>query len=125
MRRLAPFTAGLTFVATLSFVQVAGASQVATATEHVNPGGVWTLEINGGSCEVQTFKADHKWSADQNGDAGTYTGGGSKVEEEWTSGLDKGAHYSGVYKKKSKEYKGTYVVGSVTAELVKGAIAGC
>jgi hypothetical protein len=125
MRRLVLLTAGLVSVATLSFAQGAGASLATTATKHVKPGGVWTLEINGGACQVQTFEADHKWVADKDGDSGTYTGGGSKIEEKWTSGVDKGAHYSGVYKKKSKEYKGTYIVRSVTAELVKGSIAGC
>ena len=58
--------------------------------------------------------AGHTWTAD-NGDSGTYSGGGKTLHETWNSGTILTLTYSGRLKE--------YADGSFY--LVRGATAGC
>jgi YVTN family beta-propeller protein len=57
--------------------------------EHITPGSSWTMDVEG-CCEVQTFQAAGTWTADDNGDSGTWTGGGKTLYVEFTAGEDNG-----------------------------------
>jgi len=95
------------------------------AALHVRPGGVWTGEANTAGCEVQTFAANHTWSADQFGDSGTYKGGGKKITVTETAGDDSPSAFSGTYSKAKQEYIGSFSGkgAGLTGQLVKGAVA--
>lgn len=121
MKRYVAATAMLAMVMTL------GSSGMAQAAgrRHIRPGGVWTLTVGGGGCEVQTFGSGHTWVSDRFGDAGTYTGGLGKITETFsmTSG-DAGAVFKGPWEKSDLDYKGTITfsdASTASATLTKGA----
>jgi hypothetical protein len=93
-------------------------------------GSEWTQTnlLNDG-CEVQTFEAGHKWTANGLGDAGTYTGGGKTVKEVWTTGVDDGQVISVRWNTGLDEYTGTgtggYTGGTWKTTLKPGAESGC
>jgi hypothetical protein len=85
---------------------------------------VWTIAVEGGSCEVQTFASGHTWTSDRFGDAGTYTGGFHGLTEHFTTGNDVGAVFKATWSKARHDYKGTYMDASARtfpATLIKGA----
>jgi hypothetical protein len=94
---------------------------------NIQPGGVWTLAIGGGFCEVQTFSFGNTFTADDYGDAGTYSGGGKTISEDFTAGEDSGSTFSGMYSRSSKGYSGTGEFEEMYFQvtLTKGAEVGC
>jgi sugar lactone lactonase YvrE len=100
-------------------------------TGYITPGSQWTLSATSGSfngdCEVQTFsKVGHTWTADQDVTAGTYSGGGTKIEEKATVGkvfwlTATGTYSAGTY---SFTFSGGDVKGA-SGLLTPGATAGC
>jgi hypothetical protein len=94
---------------------------------HIKPNGVWTLTIVGAGCEVQTFAPGYTWTADDFGDAGTYSGGNTTISEDFTAGEDAGGTFTAAYSKSDKDYSGTgtFEGMSFPVTLVKGAQSGC
>jgi hypothetical protein len=89
---------------------------------------VWTIEEHVaaghgyGWCEILTFSAS-TWTADHNGDQGTYSEPGSDtIVLTFTSGGDFPAGFSGTMVT-SKKYKGTFSNSDISlpAKLLKGA----
>lgn len=124
MRRAVWATAGLAIVAgTLGLCGTPGAW---AATSHVSNDSQWTLEVNPGTCEVDTFLANGTFSAPTSGgDSGTWSGGGATVKMKWTSGTDSGLKFKGTWSRTpSKEYGGTFGgIGTGQAgQLVKGDV---
>ncbi len=95
--------------------------------EHVTPGGSWTLQVESGFCEVQTFHMGGTWTADNYGDTGTWTGGGKTLDENFTGGEDAGGCIATTYSKTSKDYSGIgfFQEMSFPVTVTKGAVAGC
>jgi YVTN family beta-propeller protein len=95
--------------------------------EYVKPGSPWTLQVETGFCEVQTFNMGGTWTADDYGDTGTWTGGGKSMDEEFTEGGNAGGYIATTYSKTSKDYSGTgfFDEMSFPVTLAKGAQAGC
>jgi hypothetical protein len=101
----------------------------------VEAGSVWTLSINEnvGCFEKQTFDAGNTWSADQNGDVGSYTDGSGakidKIKETWTGGEDVGATFSGKWSPALGAYSGNIIFpdggGIYAATLVEGSSSPC
>lgn len=129
LRRLAlvSLAAGLAMIGTLA---LSGAAGAATPAVKPKPGGVWTLEVVGAACEVQTFAAGGVWTADKFGDSGTYVDGvnaaGHKtVKETWTAGNDAGLTFKGT--KAAGAYSGPLggTGAGQTATLTLGVTAGC
>ena len=109
---------------------LSGAAGAATPAVKPKPGGVWTLQIVGQGCEVQTFAAGGVWTADAAGDRGTYVDGVSvsghkTVKETWTAGNDTGLTFKGT--KAAGVYSGPLggIGAGFTATLTLGATAGC
>lgn len=102
---------------------------VLTFKDHITDGSAWTLSVVGGGCEVQTFTGGGTWTADDYGDAGTFTGGQSTITEIITTSAvdDKGDTVSASWSKSLKEFTGTGVFRGKTdaVTLVKGALNGC
>jgi hypothetical protein len=96
-----------------------------TIAGKVKVGQMWTLTVV--NCEVQTFAAGHTWTADLGSDAGTYKGGGKKITEAFTAGIDEGGTFKGKFAKSVGGYSGTYTFdgSNYSATLVKGATSGC
>ena len=95
---------------------------------HIKPGGVWTVMVPAGvGCEVQTFAPGYTWTADDYGDAGTYSGGNNTISEDFTAGEDAGGTFTATYSKSDKDYFGTgnFDGMSFPVTLVKGAQSGC
>lgn len=106
----------------------AGLASAASPALNIKPNSQWTLEVNGGGCEVDTFAADGTFSTTENGgDAGKWSGGASTVAMKWTAGEDIGITFRGTYVTSLKEYSGSLggVGNGNSGELVKGAVSGC
>ncbi|HXW35924.1 MAG TPA: hypothetical protein VEJ87_15220 [Acidimicrobiales bacterium] len=128
MRKWMLLTGSAVLMVTLASSGTAGAAPATAVPKHVKPGSVWTLEVSGGYCEVQTFLVDHLFTANVNDDAGTYTGGGKKITETWTSGGFAGTTDSGTYLKSAGYYLvELFLDGSEvnTGALVPGAVSRC
>jgi hypothetical protein len=77
------------------------------------------------NCEVQTIGTGHTFVSDLFGDAGTFTGGATRIAETWTSGFDAGTTFSGKWDAATKSYVGKFggTRSGVTGQLVKGDVA--
>jgi YVTN family beta-propeller protein len=95
--------------------------------EYVAPGSSWTLQVEAGFCEVQTFHAGGTWTSDNDGDAGKWTGGGNSLSEEYTAGYENGGYVATTYSTASKEYSGTAFSQEMSFQvtLTAGKKAGC
>ncbi len=109
----------------------AGMASAAAPALKIKNSTIWTLEVNGGGCQQDTFNATtHHFKAVNplfGGDKGAWTGGGSgNTAMTWTHGSDAGGHFTGGFQVGSspKQYEGTYVNGDfiATTWLVKGAV---
>jgi hypothetical protein len=126
MRRLAMASGALAVAATL--VTTGGFGGIASASvHHVQPGTVWTIELNQLNCEIQTIHAGNTWVSDLFGDAGTYRGGARTFSETWTSGaIDAGTTFSGRWHRATQSYVGVFHGGlrnGVTGQLVSGVVS--
>ncbi|HLN18259.1 MAG TPA: hypothetical protein VK277_16080 [Acidimicrobiales bacterium] len=122
MRRWMVLFVGLAVTVTIGWPAVADASP-GRAPAHVKPGAKWSLTDGNGCLELQTFKKGHRWTAD-NGDMGTYTGGGATIKETWTHGPF--TSFTGTYSKSTRAYSGILVGPvNVLAQLAKGTVSGC
>lgn len=126
MRRIALGSASLIVVVLLTLT--GGEAWASTSSPMVPKAGhVWTLEVKGGICEVQTFAAT-TWTADKYGDAGKYSVVGKYVVETWTAGTEVGDIFFGkVSISDSQKYPGLFRTATTLtkAHLVKGAVSGC
>ena len=125
MRRLLAIAAmGFAAAATVGLTGLSGSAAAAGASKIVEPGSVWTAYIAGSSCEVLTFgpQHTHTFSADKEGDAGTYKGGRSHLNQKWTSGTDAGLTSKGKYVSSSGVYDLTLggIGAGLTGELISG-----
>ncbi|MFZ0666233.1 MAG: hypothetical protein WAM97_10785 [Acidimicrobiales bacterium] len=129
MRRLLLVT-GLAAIVSLGSAGVASASSGPQGVR-VKPGSTWTMRnLEDGGCEVQTISAGGTWTADRNGDKGTYTASGKSLAETWTAGDDAGATVKTHWSKSHLEYQGSGSGGlgggtKWKTTLVKGAVPGC
>lgn len=117
-------------LAVLMSAGLSGVASGATVPKFVNPSSVWTIQVNGGSCEVMSFVAGttNTFTADSFGDSGTYAGGGDVITITWTAGEDSGVVFSGKYSFASGTYEGTIgdaSAGAFMATLSPGATVGC
>lgn len=121
MRRMMVMTAGLALAATMGLTGVAGAAPAAPTT-HVKPGSMWTNEVTGEGCEIETFGTGHSFTSDL-GDAGVYVGGGTKITEVWTAGGADGLVFKGNWVAARGDYAGTFREDGISTpgRLVPGA----
>jgi hypothetical protein len=127
MRRLAATLTGLALTAGFGLAE-AGTASAATPALHIHNGATWTLEIKGAGCEAEVFQSNGTFVSRLGGDAGTWSGGGSTLNMDWTSGVVSGLTFSGHFVSTTTpvEYKGT--LGGLRtghAKLVNKAVAGC
>ena len=115
MRRVALMAAGLSLIATLGLAGPASAK--ARKRTPLKPGEVWTIlpgvylayPLHGRACEQITVGPNHTWTANELGDAGTYTNHKKKVALDWTAGEDRGLIFTGTWSR--GDYIGTGPVG--------------
>lgn len=116
--------ASLAMTASVGLTSVGTASAVSPEL-HIHNGATWTLEINRGSCEGETFDSNFTFTGQFGGDAGTWSGGGSTLQMKWTAGGHKGWKLVDATFRTTPatEYKGVLTGGgnSSVAEVVKGA----
>jgi hypothetical protein len=118
--------AGLAMTTSLGLAQ-GGAASAALPALHIHNGATWTLEIKGAGCEAEVFQSNGTF-ASTDGDAGTWSGGGSTIGMVWTVGVVSGLTFSGHFVSATTpvKYKGTLGgIRSGHASLVKGAVSGC
>ncbi len=120
---------GFAMAASLGLAGAGTASATAPALK-IKPFATWTVEFKHGklgTCEqvsfntfVNTFVSDH------DGDAGTWSGGGSTINMAWTAGPDTGVTFTAHFVSTTTpvEYQGVAIVDgdSVKTMLVKGAL---
>jgi hypothetical protein len=126
MRRQAAIFAGLALTASFGLAGAGTASAAAPAL-HVHNGASWTIEVKGAGCEAEVFHSNGTF-ASPDGDAGTWSGGGSTINMVWTAGAISGLKFSGHFVSTTHpvEYKGSLSgLRTGRANLVKGAVAGC
>ena len=103
-----------------------GATGAWGAVPHAGNNTEWTLEVNPGTCEVDTFLANGTFSAPASGgESGTWSGGGPTVKMKWTSGTNAGLKFKGTWTHTpTKEYGGTFggIGAGQTGQLVKGFV---
>jgi hypothetical protein len=105
----------------------AGTASAAAPALKIKPFSTWTIEFKHGkvgTCEQVSFNTFvNTFVADDAGDAGTWSGGGSAISMAWTAGPDIGATFTGHFVSTTKpvEYQGvTSIDGhSVKTMLVK------
>jgi hypothetical protein len=124
MLRLAVMTAaGLAMAAGVGLIGADAASAATPAVLHVTAGSKWTAELNGvgvSFCEVDTFAANHTFTADVQNDRGTWSGGGRTITMKWTHGSLQGSVFMGTWARTAKAYEDV-----PNGALVKGVVAGC
>jgi hypothetical protein len=114
-------TAAFIAAGTISTVGFSGAADAAIL--HVKPGQHWTAYF-GGSCEVETILAGHRFVETTNvlGDSGTYTGGASTITLNWTAGGFQGTTMTGRWNRVAKDYNATFTgTVSATGTFIKGS----
>ncbi len=118
VRRVVLMAAGLSMIATLGFAGTASAkAHKRTPRTPLKPGEVWTIlpggylayPLHGEACEQITIGANRTWTANQLGDAGTYTNRKRRVALDWTAGEDRGLVFTGKWS--HGDYIGTGPVG--------------
>jgi opacity protein-like surface antigen len=130
LRRAAVIAAAFAMAASAGLMG-AGAASATTQALHITDGSTWTLIVNGGACQLDVFSATGHFESPESqfeGDAGTWSGGGSLLKMVWKKGEDTGLKFKGTYTKTpEKEYVGTITggPGDYTGEVVKGIVAGC
>lgn len=92
-------------------------------------GSQWTLQIDNGTCFVETLGSGGTWSSDAGFD-GTFSTQGATISESWDDYF--ALTFSGVFQAAQSEYAGTFtatadgsVIDSYSADLVEGALSGC
>ena len=127
-QRAAMVASGLALAAGVGLTGAGVASAAAPALQ-IKAHSIWTVEVNGGGCElVQFTDAGHTFISDLGDDAGTWGGGNSVIGMTWTSGADDGLTFNGKFVSTTKpvEYKGNFH-GLFTGhgKLIKGEVSGC
>ncbi len=127
-RRAAVVVAGLV-MATSFGVAGAGVASAVSPDNNIKAHSIWTVEVNGGGCELSQFTlAGKTFVSDLGSDAGTFTGGGTgkTFTMTWTTGGDAGLTFSGHFVSSPKEFKGNFG-GLFTAkgQVVLGEVSGC
>ena len=121
--------AGLAMAASVGLAGVGAASAASPAVLHIQAGSQWHDADASTSCgEVITFAANGTFTADQLGDSGTWSGGGTTLTMRWTAGGSAGASFNGTFTKTPvHEYLGKFGVNGahLRGKIVKGAVAGC
>lgn len=84
-----------------------GAASAAAPALHVKNGAKWSVESDGGGCEVAQFHSNGTFFASLNSDAGKWSGGATTLTIKWTSGGDKGLKFTDTYGSSTKQYSGT------------------
>jgi hypothetical protein len=128
LRRVAALVAGLAMTASVGLIGVGSAS--AASPTSINNGSHWTLEVNGGTCEIFKFSTtNHTFSTTEfGGDNGKWSvPAPNKVKMKWTGGNDAGLTFKGTYHSSVKEYSGSFggIGFGLTGLLVKGSVPGC
>jgi hypothetical protein len=128
LREAAVVAAGLAMTVGLGVAGVGTAAATSPAPK-VKTGSQWTIEAKKGGCEIETFGDDGTFTGDLTGDAGTYSGGGAGIIEDWTEGVDSGFTFSGLWVKVHKEYKGDLENPNTDeffhAIMLRGVVSGC
>ena len=127
MRRMASALAGLGLMATLGLSGMA-AAEAASPGLHVKNGAAWTLQLQGGICENETFLSNGTFFAtngEDGGDAGHWSGGGSKIHMKWTAGQHVGSVFHGPWVTPQKEFAGIVEPAGLHGVLDKGTVPDC
>ena len=130
LRRGAVIAAGLALAASFGLAGVGTASAAAPALKIQN-GATWTIELNGGECQLDHFSSQGTFASPDpefQGDAGTWSGGGPTITMKWTAGDDTGLKFKGTFTRQPvKEYLGKFggIAKGSTGQLVKGAVPDC
>jgi hypothetical protein len=125
LRQAGMIAAGLAMATTAGLVGVSVAS-ASTPALKIKPGSLWTTELKGGGCEVDTFNSNGTFTSDLGGEFGTWSGGLHTLAVTWTGGTDEGLKFSGTFTRAPvKEYHGTFTFGvsQGKGQIVKGAVA--
>lgn len=99
MRRFAPFLVALLVLTTFGSLETSGMALAAPPKLHITLGSQWTEYLVVGHCQVLTFgdkgTGVHHFASDMFGDAGTFSGGGKRVDAAVTTGGDIGITFKG------------------------------
>jgi hypothetical protein len=120
VRRTAILATGIV-MATSFGLAGAGAASAASPALHIKNGSEWNVEPFGEGCEIATFSSNGTFITTDTGN-GTWSGGAASVSMKWTSGVDSGLRFKGMYVSSSKEYSGKIkgpTGGGAMALLVK------
>jgi opacity protein-like surface antigen len=129
--KAAVFAAGLAILTSFGLAGAGAASAAASRQLHITDGSTWTLEVNGGGCQLDVFSATGHFRSPEigfGGDGGTWSGGGSTLTMVWKRGYDAGLKFNGTFSKSPlAEYVGDMggIGAGFTGEMVKGAVPGC
>ncbi len=127
LRRAAVIAAGLGMATSVGLTGAGVASAAAPALK-IKPGATWTFEAKHARCEQEVFQSNGTFVADNDGDAGNWSGGGSTIKMHWTAGADGELELTGHFVSTTTpvEYKGPLKhagVGIHRAFLVQGAVS--
>ena len=97
---------------------------------HVKNGAAWALQLQGGICENETFLSNGTFFAtdgEDGGDAGHWSGGGTKIHMKWTAGQHVGSVFHGpwVTSNSEKEFVGIVEPAGLHGVLDKGTVPDC
>jgi hypothetical protein len=116
IRRVAMVATGLAMAGSFG---LGGAATSGATGLKITPGSHWTSETKNHGCEIETFKANGTFKSDD-GNTGTWSGGGKTVTMTWTSGPPNGLVFNGTFTKSpTKRYVGTF--DTYKSQLVPGA----
>ena len=80
---------GIALAASVATVGADPASATAP-TLRVKNGAMWTAFYKGGGCEIETFSSHGTFASDKLGDKGTWSGGATSLNMNWTGGSQVG-----------------------------------
>ena len=127
MRRLATALAGLGLMATLGLSGIAAAG-AASPGLHVKNDTAWALQLQGGICEDMIFSSNGTFVAtngEDGGDAGHWSGGGSKIHMKLTAGEHVGSVFHGPWTTSEKEFVGIVEPAGLHGVLDRGSVPDC
>jgi hypothetical protein len=102
----------LLIVTSFGSMQISSVAFAAPSKLHITLGSQWTQYVVVGHCQVLTFGDKevgvNHFSSDMFGDAGTYSGGGKRVNASVTTGGDAGITFKGKWVKSVGWYELTF-----------------
>ena len=122
LRRVTLIGAGLAMATSIGLT---GAGSASATGLKIHNNSVWTMRTSDGGCELEEFGSNGTFTSggNNNGDAGTWSGGEATIKMKWTAGGAAGLKFKGHYA--AKVYSGSLNQPGGTGELIKGADPSC